>query len=101
METLESVLALMFSVDSLQRRRLREERMDAPVLAAPELRVPLSCRTSRPWEEDIGRHNYAPSHFPSLPSSQKTLFFLSLFCKVSICPHFNNLYLFRDGVCKV
>lgn len=76
METLESVLALMFSVDSLQRRRLREERMDAPVLAAPGLRVPLSCRTSRPWEEDIGRHNYAPSRSPSLPSSQKTLFFL-------------------------
>lgn len=42
METLESVLALMFSVDSLQRRRLREERMDPSLCGsgascAPEL----------------------------------------------------------------
>lgn len=41
METRESVLALMFSLDSVQRKRLREDRMDLTPHGSG-LHVPLS-----------------------------------------------------------
>lgn len=87
MQTLESVLALMLSLDSIQRRRLGEDRLDPHTLwlragCAPELlALAVPGRRHQKSQEEVG---IMPNLSTSFHSPKEDTFLLVTLCKVSI-----------------